>query len=193
MPNGWVHAAHDLIAFGMPYLSVHQAKDNAARTLGPRHRMVDHEWYWQFGTSWTFSDPFPTCARSRIEELAKRAGPDEAEVQEAIFSHDYLDRIWDDLPPFQRKYWEGFMVWLILHPAILKSWAGVDVKQGTIHRIVDGQDIWEACAELKPLYRRLRRYVEFVKWKDPALREMVARCGECTTDLLGKVGKRSTT
>jgi hypothetical protein len=86
MPNGWVHAAHDLIAFGKPYLSVHQNKDKAAQILGPRHRAVDHDWYWEFGTRWTFADPFPACSRKRIEQVAKTAGPDEAEVQEVILS-----------------------------------------------------------------------------------------------------------
>jgi hypothetical protein len=177
MANGWVHATVDLIAFGRPYLDVHQEKDKAARTLGPRHRTVDHPWYWQFGTNWTFSDPFPAWLRKNIADSADTVGPEHAEIQEVIFSHEYLDRVWDDLPRPERKYWEGFMVWLLLNPALLKTWAGVDVREGTIHRVVDGQEIWEPCLELKTLYNRLRRYAEFVRWKDPVLREMLVRYG----------------
>jgi hypothetical protein len=69
------------------------------------------------------------------------------------------------------------MVWLLLHPAILKTWAGVDVRAGRIHRFVDGEQVWEPCPELQSLYKRLRRYAEFIKWRDPVVREMVARCG----------------
>jgi len=178
MANGWFHAIVDLIAFGRPYLDVHQEKDKAARTLGSRHRTVDHSWYWQFGTSWTFSDPFPSGLRKTITESASTVGPDFAETQEVIFTHEYLDRVWDDLPHPERKYWEGFMVWLLLNPALLKTWAGVDVREGTIHRVVDGQEIWEPCAELKELYKRLRRYAKFVEWKDPVLREMIEVFGQ---------------
>lgn len=178
MASGLVHATVDLVAFGRPYLSVHQKKDKAARTLGSRHRKVDHAWYWQFGISWTFSDPFPDWLRKSIADSANTVGPDHAETQQVIFSHEYLDRVWDNLPRPERKYWEAFMVWLLLNPALLKTWAGVDVREGTIHRVVDGQEIWEPCLELKHLYKQLRRYAEFVRWKDPALREMLAVYGQ---------------
>jgi hypothetical protein len=167
-----------MVAFGLPYLAVHQEKDKSSRILGSRHRTVNHPWYWQFGTSWTFSNPFPDWLRKNIRESAETVGPDHAEIQEVMFSHEYLDRVWDDLSRPERKYWEAFMVWLLLNPALLKTWAGVDVREGTIHRIVDGQEIWEQCPELKRLYKGLRRYAEFVKWKDPVLREMLAVYGQ---------------
>jgi hypothetical protein len=178
MARGLVHATVDLIAFGKPYLNVHQEKDKAARTLGSWHRKVDHPWYWQFGKDWTFADPFPEWLRQSIANSADTVGPDHAETQEVILTHEYVDRVWDELSRPERKYWEGFMVWLLLNPALLKTWAGVDVCEGTIHRVVDGQEIWEPCVELKRLYKELKRYAEFVKWKDPVLREMLSVYGQ---------------
>ena len=106
----------------------------------------------------------------------KRAESSAPGTEQLVILGDYFDRVWDGLPPFERTYWEGFIVWLLLTPAILKTWAGVDVQSGTIHRIVGGQEIWEPCAELKSLYQQLLRYAKFLRWKDPVLRDMIARC-----------------
>ena len=92
-------------------------------------------------------------------------------------AHDYLDKIWDDLSYTERKYWESFFAWLMLNPSILKNWAGVDVLNGRIQRIVDGHEIWEHCPELISDYRRLRRYVEVVIKKDKNLQNLLHQYG----------------
>ena len=77
--------------------------------------------------------------------------------------HDYIDRIWDDLSDKERKYWEGFVMWVVLNPKILKEWAKVDVLEGKIHRMINSCDVWEDCPELKSEYKRLCSYVNAVK------------------------------
>lgn len=92
-------------------------------------------------------------------------------------AHDHLDRVWDGLSYIKRRYWESFFTWVVLNPSILKSWAGVDVLNGRIQRIVDGQEIWEYCPELKFQYRRLRRYVRAVIAKNKRVESMIRLYG----------------
>jgi hypothetical protein len=177
MPNGWVHATVDLIAFARSYFDLHRQKDRRGRRLGAAHRRVGHDWYWQFGRVWTFFQPFPASVQRRTLQLCQSHGPYAAEREQANLAHDYLDRVWDGLSENERKYWEGFFLWLLLRPDVLKSWAGVDVLRGSINRVVRGQDVWCPCPVLREEYARLRSYAESVKGKDPAIRRVMARLG----------------
>lgn len=177
MPSAWVHATIDLIAFGLPYLNLHQQKDKAHQTMGPEHRVVDHGWYQQFGNRWTFADPFPNEVKESTREVLNAEGPEKAEELQAWISHDYIDKIWDTLSARERKYREGFFAWLLLRPEILKSWAEVDVIQGKIHRVVRGSEMWEDCPQVKSEYRRLCKYVQKVIEKDGDLQEMLELYG----------------
>ena len=66
---------------------------------------------------------------------------------------------------------------MLFNPRILKGWAGVDVMNGRIHRVVEDQEIWEDCAELKFQYKNLCRYVEVVINNDQILQDMLERYG----------------
>jgi len=173
MPNGWVHAVIDLIAYGRPYFNLHKEKDKASEVLGPNHRIVNHEWYQSYGKLWSFRDPFPFSLKKGIITLGNREGVDKAEEQMASVDHDYVDRIWDTLSPPQRKNIEGFCAWILFNPETLKEWAGVDVINGRIQRRIDGHEVWEDCAELRSEYVRLCNYVKVVKEKDKILRNMI--------------------
>ena len=81
----------------------------------------------------------------------------------AYVDHDYIDRTWDDLSDLERKYWEGFFTYVLFSPKILKEWAGVDVLEGKIQRIINGSEVWENCPELKREYERLLNYVKAFK------------------------------
>ncbi len=175
MPSAWVHAAIDLIAYGRPYFDLHKKKDKAYELLGPNHRIVDHDWYQAYGRSWNFCEPFPSGIKESIRILGNEEGADKAEEQMAWVDHDYIDRTWDVLSAQERKYWEGFFAWVLFSPDILKDWAGVDVLNGKIHRVVEDQEIWEECPYTKAEYRRLRRYVEVVKSRDKRLRDILER------------------
>ncbi len=177
MPSGYVHAIIDLIAFGRPYFDLHQRKDLPYKTLGPEHRLVNHAWYQEFGKLWNFSDPFPTWLRQSIQDLLLIKSPDKVEEQMVDLAHDHLDRVWNDLSYIKRTYWESFFAWVVISPSILNSWAGVDVLNGRIQRIVDGQEIWEYCPELKFQYRRLRRYVRAVIAKNKSVESMIRLYG----------------
>ncbi len=177
MPSGWVHATLDLISFGRPYLYIHQEKDNASKTLGSSHRTEKHSWYQEFGKLWNFSDPFPSWLNESIQDLLLIECPDQVEEQMVSIAHDHLDRVWDDLLYSERKYCEGFFAWVLLRPSILKSWAGVDVLNGRIQRIVGGQEIWEYCPYLKSKYRSLSRYISAVIRNNKGLQIMLMRYG----------------
>ena len=177
MPNGWVHATIDLIAFGRPYFDLHKEKDKAHEILGSKHRIVNHEWYQAFENLWTFSDPFPSRLKESIQALGDAEGAETAEERMVSIAHDYLDRVWDGLSLSERKYWESFFIWVLFSPGILKNWAGVDLVNSKIHRVVEDQEIWEACSDTKSEYERLRRYVKVVKSKDRILQDMLERYG----------------
>jgi len=173
MANGWIHAVIDLLAYGRPYFDLHKEKDKASKTLGRYHRKIDHEWYQLFGKEWTFDDPFPFRLKDKISKIRNIDGPAEAEKQMAFVDHDYVDKIWDELSSQEKKYWEGFFVWLIFKPKILKEWTGVDVLQGKIQRVIDGCRVWENCPKLKFEYIRLCKYVKVVKNKSEILQDMI--------------------
>jgi hypothetical protein len=173
MPNAWVHATIDLIAYGRSYFDLHKRKDQWSKTLGSSHRIMDHDWYWKLNCEWNLNRPFP------IHELhaVSFALCHHAEEIQSYVSHDYWDRIWNGLSPEERKYDEAFFLWLLIHPSILKDWAGVDVLRGKIHRSVGGTNKWYPCPAVRQEYRRLRAYAESVKARDPEIRRMLSRFG----------------
>ena len=177
MPNGWVHAVIDIIVYGRPYFDLHKEKDKPSQILGRKHRIVRHNWYQVFEKWWTFDEPFPTCLKEQISEIRTANGPEKAEECMAYVDHDYIDRIWDDLSHKESKYWEGFFMYVLFNPKILKEWAKVDVLEGRIHRTINGREVWEDCPELKSEYRRLRSYVNIVKERDKDLQKIVERYG----------------
>lgn len=178
MPSRWVHAVIDLIAYGRPYFDLHEEKDKWYKTFGSNHRIIDHEWYQSYGRLWNFHVPFPSWLKESIRILGNAEGADKAEEQMARVDHDYIDRIWNDLSGQEKIYREGFFMWVLLNPKILKEWADVDVLKGRIQRIINGREVWESCPELKPEYMRLRTYVEAVKRNNKDLQDMVRRYGE---------------
>ncbi|MFQ5642014.1 MAG: hypothetical protein ACE5IR_28920, partial [bacterium] len=155
MPNGWVHAVQDLIAFGRPYFELRQKKDAPSKTLGARHREINHEWYNEYGHLWTHDDPFPDIILDFFRNLRQKKGGEYTEEQMVWASHDYLDCVWDDLDYSHRKYWEGWFAWVLFNPEILKSWAGVDIAESKILRMVENKEVWEYEPGLKPLYENL--------------------------------------
>ena len=177
MPNGWVHAMIDLLAFGRSYFDLHQEKDKAYETLGLDHRVVDHDWYQGFGKFWTFSDPFPGRLKQSIQTLKDTEGGDTAEEKMASIAHEYLDKVWDDLSTKERKYWESCFIWVLFHPEVLRDRFGLDVLNGKIHRVIEGQEIWGDCPYTKAEYERLRRYAEVVRSNDETLQGMLERYG----------------
>jgi len=176
LPPGWFHQTHDLICFGRTYCDIHRAKDAAAQSLpGEQHRQVGHEWYRDFGKSWDHGNRFPVWLMESIRELRNSQGADAAEERMASLAHDNLDRVWNDLPEETRRYEEARFVWLLYHPGILESWAGVDVIRGRIQRTIDGQTLWEDSPETVTEYKCLRREVSrHHKWR---LRSVLARFG----------------
>lgn len=177
MPNGWVHATHTLVAFGRPYFDDHRQKDAAWRLLGSQHRLLNHDYYWELGISWTLETPFPSTLNVRIEARVGAAGAESVEREQALASHDYMDRVWDTLNRKQRKWFEGAMLWLLVNPDFLSRWAGLDLVEGGIQRFSDAREIWEPCPQLRSEYHRLRAYAEAVRRKDPLLRHILAVCG----------------
>lgn len=178
MSSAWVHAVIDFIAYGRAYFDLHKEKDKPYELLGSNHRIVSHDWYQAYGRSWNFCEPFPSWIKESIRILGNEEGADKAEEQMAWVDHDYIDRIWDDLSVQERRYWEGFFIYVLLSPKILKEWAGVDVLKGTIQRVINGYEVWESCPELKPEYKRLRSYIEAVKKNNEDLQDMLGRYGE---------------
>lgn len=173
MPGAWVHAVIDLIAYGRPYFDLHKKKDDPWKTLGWNHREIGHEWYQAFGKKWSLDEPFPTCLKEQILKVRNVNGSNKAEEQMAHTDHDYIDKIWDDLSDKERRYREGFFIWVLLSPEILKKWAGVDVLESRIQRVIDGHKVWESCPELKSEYERLHNYVEAVKEKNKILQTVL--------------------
>ncbi len=166
MADGWVHAVIDLVAYGKPYFALHKEKDKPHELLGSNHRIVNHDWYQAYGRYWNFCEPFPSWIKESIRISGNEKGTDKAEEQLAWIDHDYIDRTWDVLSNLEKKYWEGFFAWVLLSPKILKDWAGVDVFDSRIQRLIDGREVWEYCPELKFEYKRLCGYVKAIKEKD---------------------------
>jgi len=177
MPNGWVHAIVDFLAFGRSYFDLHREKDEASKKLGPRHREIKHEWYQKFGKFWNFTEPFPDWLKKSIQLLKDQKGGNIAEKSMVSYSHDYWDRIWDDLSEPERRYRESFFIWILFNPEVLKDKFGLDVINCRILRKTNDCDEWENCSEVRYEYDRLCRYVEVVKGKSKIIREMLKRFG----------------
>jgi hypothetical protein len=160
MAAGFVHETLDLISWGRVYTHIHRCKDeHAQQAPGLRHREVGHVWYHSYGDLWDFDDPFPRSIREEIRSIGERSGPEAAEERMASDGHDFLDRIWDELSEPERRYREGFFVWLLYRPDLLESWVGVDVLRGRISRTIDGGSVWENSPETVDEYRSLHRRV----------------------------------
>jgi hypothetical protein len=173
MPSAWIHAVIDLTAYGRPCFDLHKEKDKPHELLGSNHRIVNHDWYQVYGRSWNFREPFPPLIKESIRILGKEKGADRAEEEMAWTDHDYIDRVWDSLSDTEKKYWEGFFAWVLLNPKIFKDWAGADVLNGNIHRVINGYEVWEYCPELRSEYKRLCSYVNGVIKKDKILQDML--------------------
>jgi len=178
MPSAWVHAVIDLLAYGRPYFDLHKQKDKPHTALSSNHRIVNHDWYQAYRSSWDFAEPFPPCIRESIQILRNEEGADKAEQVMAWTDHDYVDRTWDALSGVERKYWEGFFAWVLLSPKILKDRADVDVLDGKIKRTIKNHETWESCPQLRSEYKRVCNYVRAVIGNDRALQDMLERHGQ---------------
>ena len=184
MASRLVHAVHSLIAFGLPYEHIHARKDSfSQRRPGGRHRAVRHRKYQQLGSEWDFADAYTPDWQHRLERIGRWKGTALAEAYQVSTAHDLDDKVWDfeDRARSERaavrKYWEGVCAWLVLNPEILKTWGGVDVVAGRIHRVIDGAEVWEPEPGLSAAYASLRRHVEFLLRVDRRLREALQACG----------------
>lgn len=177
MPDFWVHVGIDLIAFGRLHFGLHKWKDKPSETLGRCHRARRHDWYQRFGKEWNLDEPFPNRLKHQVLSVGEKYDSSKAEKLMAYYAHDYMDRIWDELSPPERKYREGFFAWLLLNPTVLKEWAGVNVLQGEICRIIGSSEVWESWPQLKSEYKRLRRYVEAIIDRDETLASMIEGYG----------------
>ncbi len=148
-------------------------KDKPSKILSCTHKKIGHEWYQAFGKKWNFDEPFPTCLKDQISEIRCINDPDKAEEQMAYTDRDYIDKIWDTLSLPERKYREGFLAWVLLTPKLLNEWAGVDVLEGKIQRIIDNCEVWEYCPELRSEYERLCSYVKVVIKNDSVLQDIL--------------------
>jgi len=184
MPRGLVHEVQLLVAFGLPYHYIHQRKDAAAGFLpGLRHRRIRHGWYRSYGRLWSLNDPFPDIVSERTSRTAAFKDVVRAEEYLSWVAHDFLDKIWDfnglttKQRTYTRKWWEGFHIWLLLRPDVLRDWAGVDVEAGKIQRLVDGSEVWENEPEVIREYQRLYRQACFLVRRDRILRRLVEEDG----------------
>jgi hypothetical protein len=69
-----------------------------------------------------------------------------------------------------------FCAWLILNPESFVALAQVDVLRGKIHRVVDGDEIWEPEPQLPTAYLNLRRRVETLVTYDHRPRDGLVAC-----------------
>jgi hypothetical protein len=67
---------------------------------------------------------------------------------------------------------------VLFSPDIFKDWAGVDVLNGKIQRVIKGCEVWESCPGLKSEYKRLYNYVKVVVKNDKILQNMWERYAE---------------
>ncbi len=162
MPSALSHTIIDLLAYGRPYFDLHKEKDAAYATLGVNHRKVYHEWYNVYLDEWDFDEPFPQSLKQVIEYVAQARGGDDAERSQSYVSHDYYDRIWDSLSNEERRIQEGFLIWVLRRPDVLKQKFGVDVHGEKIERMINGQVVWEDAPGLRKEYLRLCAYADAV-------------------------------
>lgn len=160
MPSGWVHATVDLVVYGRTYFHQHKKKDEPHKWLGWEHRKLRHKYYQLFSKKWGFEDPFPLW----LKEITRLVdNPSKVEQLQSYVSHDYLDRIWDESSKEKRRWIEGLCFYIIGRPKLLRNWACVDVKNGKIRRLIDGQEVWEDCPEVIIEWENLKRYIKAVK------------------------------
>jgi hypothetical protein len=171
----WEHAVETLITHGRPHHRLHQDKDAAYKALGRRHREVNHEWYnaGKLGNVWTAEEPFPAWLRRPILSFRDKYGELEAEKYMASLAHDCFDRLSDSMSSHERLCRQAFFAIVGLSPALLGNWAKVDVIRGRIHRMIDGQEVWDSAPELPGEYRRLASYIRTVLHRTPELRRLV--------------------
>ena len=177
MPSVMVHSTIDLLAFGRHHFDLHQEKDAPSATLGFRHRSVHHEWYKAFSVEWDFDEPFPASLHSTIEHLADAQDDEEAERSMSFAAHDYFDRVWDSLSRAHRDYVEGFCIWILSQPDVLKEKFGVDVLNERIARKSGPDHVWDEAPGLRREYMRLRAYGKAVLEKKPVLQRALDQFG----------------
>lgn len=189
MASGFVHEVQTLIALGRSYPHIHQRKDEPARRLpGLAHRRMRHRWYQSHGTKWHLDDPNSDTALKHLDRVRRVLGPDKADEYIASLAHDHLDVVWDypELSRaerrFTRKYWEAFHVWIVLHPEFLRTWGGVDVLSGRIHRVIDGVESWGEDPEVKSEYTRLLRRAHILSRRDHGVAFMLKTYGQDSID-----------
>jgi hypothetical protein len=92
--------------------------------------------------------------------------PYAAERYQAAITHDYIDALWDMFRRPDRKRVAECVRQLILEPAVLREWAGVDVVSGLVRRTYGPEerflfpvDTWEPESNLPSAYERLRDYI----------------------------------
>jgi hypothetical protein len=147
-----------------------------------------HHWYQAHGTKWNIDDPNSDAALKRLDRVRRVLGPNKADEYIAWLAHDQLDVVWDypELSRgerrFARKYWESFHVWIVLHPEFLRTWGGVDVLSGRIHRVIDTVEIWEDDREVKKEYGRLLRRARILARCDRGVAFMLKEYGQDSID-----------
>lgn len=196
MASSLVHKVHSLIAFALPYGHIHSKKDSfAQRVPGIRHREVRHHKYQAFGSTWDFTNSYPANEVRRIARILRWKGPEVAEGYMVSLSHDVDDKCWDfdGMPRAERaavrKYWEAFCAWLVLNPDTLKTWAGVDVLNGRVHRIVDGIEVWTDEPALIGAFAALYNQVRFLLRRDAKLRAALIEYGAVNPNSLPEEAK----
>jgi len=162
MASAFIHSIIDLLVYGRPYFDLHKEKDAAHAELGVNHRKKHHEWYQTYLDEWDFDEPFPPSLMQMIEHVKKTCGGDDAERDQSFASHDYIDRIWDSLSNEERRFQEGFFIWVLRRPDVLKQKFGVDVHGEKIERSINGQVVWEDAPGLRKEYLRLCAYADVV-------------------------------
>ena len=162
MPSAFIHSIIDLLVYGRSYFDLHKKKDAAYATLGVNHRKENHQWYNSYPYEWDFDEPFPPPLMHMFEHVKKTRGGDDAERLQSFASHDYIDRIWDSLSNEERRFQEGFLIWVLRQPEILKQRFGVDVHGEKIERTIHGEVVWEDAPGLRKEYRRLCAYADTV-------------------------------
>lgn len=165
MPPRWIHETVDLIAFGRSYWRLHQWKDAPARECGVEHRRRRHGWYQRFPRDWDHAEPFPSLVLHQIGEVGRRRGAERAEEFQAFITHDYLDRIWDELKHIEREQVAAELREALLDTEWLLSVAGVDTATGRIKVRRSQDDGFDPPLETWDFVPTLRRdYVNIKSW-----------------------------
>lgn len=97
--------------------------------------------------------------------------------------HDFQDKYWDfdgqakEQRDMTRQEAAAFYLGVFLNRRILKEWAGVDVEEGRVHRLINGVEVWEEEPTLKVEYRRLLEKVWAWLHRDTRLRQRIEERG----------------